>query len=530
MKKNYYLTTILLLFACFVTSIAQDTRIVKVDGWDPASGDNQVDFENLLFNAIVEDSTERETNPNVIFELRRGHIYYLGKQIENYDFHLHIRAEEGDGLLPEIQASAKSDGTYGLDYIKAFNDLTLENISINGYLPDGGQQHWAIECRGNGSNVTFKGCAFDADRASPVCARADSLNIFISDCSLGNIGYRTAFGGNGRMIDLRPEAKYVDSLVITNTTTYHMSDRILRNMNTHINYLYIDHLTAYNTIGVNGGIQLGDCKNATIKNSIFGNIIMLGHCDFHNAEQTQPEEPPKFSVITLDTIYADGNYVIKNNNIYWDDAIIGVWDQIDSVSQPDFVNPLLKEAIGAENVANMYINEQLSFTDVCPPQISYVALYYADPSAGTYPDSWCVGGDGGLFYDQFDASYSTNSDSYKAGDDGQPLGDLNHFDFSTSVKNINDASGMNVSVYPNPVRSELTITYQLEKAANVEISIFDLSGKKVACVLDENQSAGYHEVKWGRTNENGLTVGTGYYLYRITSEDLMHSGRLIIAE
>jgi hypothetical protein len=532
MKIKNYLPTIILLFSIVFSAFAQETRIVKVDGWDPASSTNPVDYENLLYYAIEEDSAARVSNPNVIFELKRNHVYFLGKQIEYYDFHLHIRAEAGEGLLPEIQASAKSDGTYGLDYIKSYNDLTLENISINGLLPDGGYQHWVIECRGNGSTINYKGCSFDSDRASPVCARADSLKIFISDCTMGNIGYRTAFGGNGRMIDLRPEAQYLDTLVITNSTTYHMSDRIIRNMNTRINYLFIDHLTAINTLGLNGGLQLGDCKHATVKNSIFANVIMLGHCDAHIAEQTQPEDPPRLTVITLDKIYNDGSYVIKNNNIFWDESVIGVWDQIDSVSQPDFVNPLLEEAVGSENVADMYFTEQLSFTQVCPPKIAYVALYYADPAAGTYPDSWCVGGEDGYFYDQYDASYPETTTSFTAGDDGMPLGNLNHFSQFTSIKESQTEVFKNrsVKVYPNPFQGELTIAYQLENEQKIEISIFDVTGKKVASVLNARQAAGYHDVKWDRTNSNGTSVVAGYYLYQIKSSSWVYSGSLVISE
>ncbi|MDA3816075.1 MAG: hypothetical protein PF486_01780, partial [Prolixibacteraceae bacterium] len=127
MKNNYtFLFTLLLVFGA-LNALSQEVRIVKVEGWDPASGDAPTQYENNLYYAIMGDSTERKTNPNVIFELERDHIYFLGKQIENYDFKLHIRGEEGEGLLPEIQGSVKSDGTYGLDYIRSYYSMTLEN-------------------------------------------------------------------------------------------------------------------------------------------------------------------------------------------------------------------------------------------------------------------------------------------------------------------------------------------------------------------------------------------------------------------
>ncbi len=527
-KLNSFLFMAILLVASFAGK-AQETRIVKVDGWDPASGEDPTQYENLLYYAIMEDSTARKTNPNVIFELQRDRIYFLGKQIENYDFHLYIRGEEGDGLLPEIQGSAKSDGTYGLDYIHAYNDLTLENVAINGYLPDGGNQHWVIECKGNGSTIRYKNVSFDGDRAAAVCARADSLKIFISDCTMGNMGYRTAFGGNGRMIDLRPEAQYLDTLVIENSTTYNLSDRIIRNMNTKVNYLYIDHLTAVNTIGRHGGIQLGNCKNATVKNSVFANVIMIGHCDALTSEQTQPENPPHFAVITLDTIYDGGSYVIENNNIYWDNSVKGVWDQIDTVSMPDFVNPLIKSAVDADKVDDIYFSEPLDFKTMCDPQISYIALYYANPNAGTYPDSWCVGGDGGYFPDQIDLSYSNTSTSYTAATDGVPVGNLNYFpDVASSANEYVAGEEASIKVFPNPFSDQVTLAYELSSNEKVEISIFDITGKKIKNLINKTQSAGSYMVNWDGTGNDENSCGKGLYLYQIKTASWTKSGRLIL--
>ena len=506
---------------------SQEPRIVQVEGWDPASGEDPTQYENALYYAILADSTERETNPNVIFELQRNQIYYLGKQIENYDFKLHIRGVEGEGLLPEIQASQKADGTYGLDYIRSYNDMTLENIAFNAYLPDGGFQHWEVELRGTGAKYEFNNVSFDGDRAAAICARADSLNIQIRNCSAGNLGYRTAFGGNGRFIDLRPEAMYLDTLIIENSTTYNSSDRIIRNMNTHINYLYIDHLTALNTVGRHGGIQLGDAKNATVKNSVFGNVVMIGHTDALTSEQTQPENPPRFSVITLDTIYEDGNYVIKNNNIYWDESVHNLWDQIDSVSQPDFVNPLLVEAVGAENEDNMYFTEPLSFETMCDPQISYIALYYADPNAGTYPDSWCVGGEGGFFPDQIDLSYSTTSQSYTAAEGGLPVGNLNYFpDLETSTDPL-VLSESSVTTYPNPFTNQVNITYQVREKGPVSITIFDVSGRKIKELINAEQSAGEYDITWNVTDDRGAKINDLVLIYRIETSSYVKSGKLL---
>jgi hypothetical protein len=298
-------------------------------------------------------------------------------------------------------------------------------------------------------------------------------------------------------------------------------------MNTKVNYLYINHLTAVNTVGRHGGIQLGNCINATVKNSVFANVVMIGHTDALTSEQTQPEEPPTFSVITLDTIYENGNYEIRNNNIYWDESVYNLWDQIDSVSQPDFVNPLLIEAVGEGNADNMYFTEPLEFTTMCDPQISYIALYYADPGAGTYPDSWCVGGDGGYFSDQIDLSYDTNSQSYTAADGGLPVGNLNYFpgiETGTEQLVIHEPA---VNAFPNPFNHNVNISYEVMKKGMVTVTIYDVSGRQINQLIHAEQPIGEYNITWDATNTSGAKVSDRVLFYQIETASYTKSGKLL---
>ena len=55
--------------------------------------------------------------------------------------------------------------------------------------------------------------------------------------------------------------------------------------------------------------------------------------------------------------------------------------------------------------------------------------------------------------------------------------------------------------YPNPFHSSTTISYQLPRTGDVELSIYDLSGRKVITLVNETQQVGKHEVEW---NANGM--------------------------
>ncbi len=461
-KRQIVFPTLMLILASSLSLLAQETRIVKVDGWAPPySGDPEA-YSNTLYNAIEADTTERKSNPDVIFELKRGHKYPQGKTIKNYDYHLHIRSEEGDGVLPELIPGKGSDGTYGADFIYAYNDLSLEDIAFTGMQPDGGYLSKMVEARGKRTRYTVKGCLFEGDREAGIVISADSMKVYISDVVVGNCGHRNTVGGGGRFLDLRPAARYIDTLVIKNSTANNISDRIIRNMGSEVNYLEIDHLTALNTVGYHGAIQLGYVRTARVTNSLFANVISLGHVDSRITEQTQPEK--HFSVISLDTVFAGQVIEVRNNNIYYDKVLTDVWASYDSVSVPWAITPTIETALGAPNVDKAYFQEPLSFTLSCDPLSAFVNAYYTNPSSAAYPDNWCVGGDGGYALDEVDLSYPTNSVSYTAADNSYPVGNLNYFPGQKSAWEAESNTGIgsigvesSFRVYPNPARDVIYI-------------------------------------------------------------------------
>jgi formylglycine-generating enzyme required for sulfatase activity len=64
--------------------------------------------------------------------------------------------------------------------------------------------------------------------------------------------------------------------------------------------------------------------------------------------------------------------------------------------------------------------------------------------------------------------------------------------------------------YPNPFNPSTTIRYVLPNSAKVRLMIYDLLGREIATLVNEEQSAGWKEVEW-----NGSAFSSGIYFYRI---------------
>ena len=82
--------------------------------------------------------------------------------------------------------------------------------------------------------------------------------------------------------------------------------------------------------------------------------------------------------------------------------------------------------------------------------------------------------------------------------------------------------------YPNPFNPVTTLRYDLPEDANVNITIYDMMGRKVKTLINELQSSGYKSVQWNGTNNQGEPVSAGVYLYKIQAGDFVDTKKMIL--
>lgn len=68
--------------------------------------------------------------------------------------------------------------------------------------------------------------------------------------------------------------------------------------------------------------------------------------------------------------------------------------------------------------------------------------------------------------------------------------------------------------YPNPFNPTTTIKFDLPEPAKVSLIVYDIVGRKVAELVNEEKAAGYHSITW-----NAAGVASGVYLARFIASD-----------
>ncbi len=82
--------------------------------------------------------------------------------------------------------------------------------------------------------------------------------------------------------------------------------------------------------------------------------------------------------------------------------------------------------------------------------------------------------------------------------------------------------------YPNPFRHTATISFALPKPMDVEVKIYDLSGRAVRKLLGGRLEAGVHSVEWDGRDDYGRTLPAGIYIYRLSTPTRKFTQKLIL--
>ena len=81
------------------------------------------------------------------------------------------------------------------------------------------------------------------------------------------------------------------------------------------------------------------------------------------------------------------------------------------------------------------------------------------------------------------------------------------------------------SIYPNPFNPATNIIYGLPEHVNVQMIVYDLSGKQIHTLINQLQTSGYYSISW-----NASSYPSGVYLIRMESGEFTQTQKVVLVK
>jgi len=73
--------------------------------------------------------------------------------------------------------------------------------------------------------------------------------------------------------------------------------------------------------------------------------------------------------------------------------------------------------------------------------------------------------------------------------------------------------------FPNPFNNETVIKYQVPHKSHVKIAVYNLLGRLVGVLVEQEQAAGFYQIKWNGLDASGRALSSGVYLCRMEAQN-----------
>jgi len=82
--------------------------------------------------------------------------------------------------------------------------------------------------------------------------------------------------------------------------------------------------------------------------------------------------------------------------------------------------------------------------------------------------------------------------------------------------------------YPNPFNPSTTINFEVPRAAQITIKVYDTLGREVRTLFDGRLEAGAHQKIWDGKDGNGMSMGSGVYFVKMAADGFESSKRMVL--
>ncbi len=451
-----------------------------------------------------------------------GSILYTYWYSQNHDAIMLQRFDENGNILNEANGSAIIDNTSNF-YLTENRIIAITNnpddtiLTISSYSLNG-EYYWSEQIPGNidnyhiypfnGNNILVIKHYIDSEHFQ-VKLMAFDENGFLWDepASISIDSHISQMIMNGNVLFVRSYHE-INYYTINSDGTYSEPQLLASNSQVLAAYGSYDKFIVITQNGTSPNRDLHYFQNGNLmwetpwgtNLSQFGNIKMIFEDDgfyiigYHYSANNIIVR--KYDYYHNAMGQFDFDYTIQNHNLTFfnvfkkDGKFIFYIHSIDTINQ-DKLTYLITDESGnvlvPESPENIFDRAHIEFTR--DAQLVNGSLYLSiacgyKPMEGEYQRTFYV--------QKVDLSGFVNSE-----DENIPA-------FSPQLSN-----------YPNPFNPTTTISFDLPKSGNVDLSIYNIKGQKVKTLTSEKYSKGKHSLIWNGTNNENQNVGSGVYFYKL---------------
>lgn len=82
--------------------------------------------------------------------------------------------------------------------------------------------------------------------------------------------------------------------------------------------------------------------------------------------------------------------------------------------------------------------------------------------------------------------------------------------------------------YPNPFNPVTNLQFTLSKSVHVKIDIFNIVGQRVRTLVDKDMKPGVYVADWDGKDENGNSVSSGIYFYKMQAGEFSNMKKMVL--
>ncbi len=281
---------------------------------------------------------------------------------------------------------------------------------------------------------------------------------------------------------------------------YIIGNRIYNNLNPNFD---VENSWANAGITITGGEKVAILNNVLVNNS--GGIntpVGSGEFLIYNNIIDLPSAEGANSIFFYESGLAATSYI--DNNIFNEAALIR-WGRAYQDDLSSFRSAFNK-CLSCEETDPLYND----------PQTGDFTLRAGSPAI----DAGNVNAAYDTFFDLYGINIKVDPHGISRPQNGQ--WDIGVFEFDDGTTSLSGEENKailprSVSVYnyPNPFNPGTVIRYELPRAANVELAVYNLAGKRLVRLDYGFRTAGSHSLSWDARDDRGRQVASGLYLLRI---------------